>query len=125
MIQAEHAGAFPRNPSFAWIKKKKFNKNLHRHPAPSVPRRDCLYLLISFIKNVYSGKECYPKQVTSQGNNYPCRYLSHILQHSFHTVLVSGEYVKYEIGNFKIKHIMAIFICQGDEKSPFHNIFKS
>ena len=33
VIRAEHTGAFPRNPSFAWIKKK-FNKNITgtRHP---------------------------------------------------------------------------------------------
>ena len=34
VIKAEHTGAFPGNPSFAWIKRK-FYIFMHRHPAPS------------------------------------------------------------------------------------------
>ena len=36
VIKAEHTGAFPGNPSFAWIKRK-FYIFLHRLPAPILP----------------------------------------------------------------------------------------
>ena len=37
VIKAEHTGALPGNPSFAWIKKKNFNKKFALAPGSQFP----------------------------------------------------------------------------------------
>ena len=47
VIKAEHTGAFPGNPSFAWIKRK-FYIFMHRHPAPSELEHSLVGILVSW-----------------------------------------------------------------------------
>jgi hypothetical protein len=58
VIKAEHTGAFPGNPSFAWIKRK-FYIFMHRHPAPSELEHSLVGILVSWKGDSYTTADTY------------------------------------------------------------------
>ena len=70
VIKAEHTGAFPGNPSFAWIKRK-FYIFMHRHPAPSELEGVVSYYYGSW-KGGYLGDPSRAHRYFNKKHNFIC-----------------------------------------------------